>query len=77
MVDELIPYQDRVVHVRFEGQSWDIAFGVLDIGDRSSDQDVRQALARYFDVPVRRFASYVVERHANGNITIRPEAVFG
>ena len=31
----------------------------------------------YFDVPVRRLAPYVVERHADGNITVRPEAVFG
>ncbi len=77
MVNELIPHEERVVHVRFEGQSWDIAFGVLDVGDRSSDQDVRQALARYFNVPAAKFAPYVVERHANGNLTVRPEAVFG
>jgi hypothetical protein len=74
---ELISSQQPVVHVRFEGQSWDIAFSVLDLGDLSSDQDVRQALARYFDVPVGKFAPYVVQRHANGNITVRPEAVFG
>jgi hypothetical protein len=77
MVDQMIPYQERMVHVRFEGQSWDIAFRVLDIGDLSSDRDVRQALARYLDAPADRFARYVVERHANGNITVRPEAVFG
>jgi hypothetical protein len=74
---ELIPSQERVVHVRFEGQSWDIAFNVLDLGDLSSDQEVYQALANYFEVPVRKFAAYVVQRHANGNITVRPEAVFG
>jgi hypothetical protein len=77
MVDQMVPYESRRVHVRFEGQSWEIAFGVLDIGDLSADRDVRQALARYFDVPVRKLAPYVVERHANGNITVRPEAVFG
>jgi len=77
MVNQPIPFAERVVHVRFEGSSWDLAFGVLDIGDLSSDQDVRQALANYFDVPVRKFAPYVIERHANGNITVRPEAVFG
>ena len=77
MVDQMIPFEERRVHVRFEGQSWEIAFGVLDIGDLSPDRDVRQALARYFEVPVRKLAPYVVERHANGNITIRPEAVFG
>jgi hypothetical protein len=73
----MIPYDQRIIHVRFEGRSQDIRFIVLDIGDLSTDQDVRQALAAYLDVPVRRFNGYVVERHANGNITIRPEAIFG
>jgi hypothetical protein len=77
MVNERISRDERVVHVRFEGQSWDIAFGELDVGDRSSDQDVRRALAQHFDVPIAKFSHYVVERHANGNFTVRPEAVFG
>lgn len=77
MVDQLIPYEERMVHIRFEGQSWDIAFGVLDIGEASSDPNVRRALAGYLQVPERKFTPYVVERHANGNITVRPEAVFG
>ncbi len=68
---------NRTVHVRFEGQSRDIPFSVLDVGDLSSDQDVRRAIARYFDVQERKFRSYVIERHSNGNMTIRPEAVFG
>jgi hypothetical protein len=77
MTAELIPYEERIIHVRFEGRSQDIAFATLDVGDLSSDQDVRNALARYFDVPERKFVPYVVERHTNGNITVRPEAVFG
>ena len=74
---ERIPYGERTLHVRFEGRSHDIRFEVLDIGELSSDRDVRQALAAYMNVPVARLRGYVVERHANGNITVRPEAVFG
>jgi hypothetical protein len=74
---ELIPYQDRQVRVRFEGQSWAIALALLDIGDLSTDNEVRAALARYLDIPATKLTPYVVERHANGNITVRPEAVFG
>ena len=48
-----------------------------DLDGLGTDRDVRQALAQYFDLPVQKFAPYVVERHANGNITVRPEAVFG
>lgn len=77
MTTELVPYAQRVIHVRFEGRSRDITFAELDVGDQSSDQDLRNALARYFDVPERKFAPYVVERHTNGNMTVRPEAVFG
>jgi hypothetical protein len=76
-MSQLTSAQEHFVHVRFEGQSWDIAFSILDLGDFSSDQDVRQALANYLQVPLGKFASYIVQRHANGNITLRPEAVFG
>lgn len=77
MANEMLVDPERVIHVRFEGCSWDLPFGALDLGDLSSDNDVRQALARYLDVPAAKLAAYVVERHANGNITVRPEAVFG
>ena len=68
---------DKVLHVRFEGTSRDILCSELDIGTLSSDNEVREALADYFDVNVRKFQSYVVERHDNGNMTVRPEATFG
>ena len=77
MENQVLSPEERTVHVRFEGRSYDLAFSVLDVGDLSSDPDVRQALAQYLDVQPRRFARYVIERHANGNITVRPEAVFG
>jgi len=77
MSQELIPIEKRVVHVRFEGQSRDIAFGILDIGNLSDDNDMKKALAVFYNVPAQKFASYVIERHVNGNITVRPEAVFG
>jgi hypothetical protein len=69
--------QERVVHVRFEGQSRDVSFATLDVSTASSDEAVRQALADHFAVPVQRFAPYVIERHTTGNMTVRPEAIFG
>ncbi len=77
MVRERVPYDERQVHIRFEGRSWDIPLRTLDIGEANSDAEVREALARYLDVSVRKLGSYVVERHTNGNMTVRPEAVFG
>ncbi len=66
-----------MVHIRFQGQSWRLEARDLDISALSSDQEVKQALAQHFEVPVAKFAAYVVERHENGNMTVRPEAVFG
>ena len=72
-----VPGEERQVHIRFDGRSWDVPFRSLDIGDASSDDEVREALAGYLEVSVRKLAAYVVERHASGNMTVRPEAVFG
>jgi hypothetical protein len=74
---DMVLHNAPLAHVRYDGRSWDIPLGELDLGPRSSDEDVRVALAHHFDVPARKFAAYVVERHANGNLTVRPEAVFG
>jgi len=66
-----------VVHIRFEGRSLDIPQDYLDVGQASSDQDVKRALASYLEVPTAKLRDYVIDRHETGNITVRPEAVFG
>lgn len=65
------------LHIRFEGRSYDVPLSDLDLGPMSTDEAVRNALAGYLDVSARDLSRYVVERHANGNLTVRPEAVFG
>ena len=66
-----------VVHVRFGGRSFDVPLTVLDLGVGSRDGDVKGALARHLEVHPSRLMDYVVDRHGNGNLTVRPEAVFG
>ena len=66
-----------VAHVRFAGRSFDIPLAALDLGALSADGHIRRAMARYLDVPENKLDAYVVDRHANGNVTLRPEAVFG
>ena len=66
-----------VVHIRFEGRSLDVPLGELDLGLVSSDGDIKAALARHLEVPEGRLRDYVIDRHATGNLTVRPEAVFG
>ena len=64
----------RIVHLQYEGRSWDVPSSVLGLGDHSSDRDVREAMARHLDVPTATFDAYTVERLSNGNIELRAEA---
>ena len=66
-----------VVHIRFEGRSRDIPLSDLDVGSLSGDGAIKQALARYLEVPEAKLRDYVIDRHETGNLTVRPEAVFG
>ena len=66
-----------VIHVRFAGRSFDVPTGQLDLGIGASDEQIKRAVAQHLEVPLARLADYVVDRHANGNLTLRPEAVFG
>ena len=66
-----------VAHVRFAGRSFDIPLSELDLGPMSADGQIRRALARYLGTATGKLDAYVVDRHANGNLTVRPEAVFG
>ncbi len=65
------------VHVRFDGHSYDVNAADFNLSPQPSDSEVRLALAMFFEVPLSRLAPYVIERHGNGNLTVRPEAVFG
>ncbi|MHC4877792.1 MAG: hypothetical protein ACYTGL_14965 [Planctomycetota bacterium] len=69
--------QNSWLHVRVDGRSVDIPLRDLDIGDLSSDHDVAAATAQYLDVPARMLRDHVIDRHETGNLTMRPQAVFG
>ena len=66
-----------VLHIRFDGRSFDIPLSDLDVGSMSSNEEVKRALAGYLNVPEAKFRDYTVDRHDTGNLTVRPEAVFG
>jgi hypothetical protein len=73
----VVAQQHTVVHVRFEGRSVDIPQSDLDVGAASSDNEIKRALARYLETPEAKLRDYVIDRHDTGNMTVRPEAVFG
>jgi hypothetical protein len=66
-----------LLHLRFQGRSRDIALDTLSLTSASNDDDVKRAVAQFIEVAVSDFTHTVIERHANGNLTLRPEAVFG
>jgi hypothetical protein len=65
------------LHVRYDGRSADISLAELDVGRVSTDAAIKQAVANYLAMPVEKFRHYTIDRHETGNLTIRPEAVFG
>jgi hypothetical protein len=66
-----------VLHIRFEGRSFDIPLSDLDVGPLSTDAEIKRSLAGYLNVAEAKLRDYVVDRHETGNLTVRPQAVFG
>ena len=66
-----------MLHVRFEGRSYDIAEKQLSGVSSLSDTALKERLAQHFDVSKNRFDSYVVDRRPSGDLIVRPEAVYG
>lgn len=66
------------IHIMWDGRNYDLTQGDLDIGDLSSDAEVRSAVAREIEVPAGKMASLAIDRNAEtGDITLRPQAEFG
>lgn len=69
--------QIPVIHIRFDGRSFDIPLSDLDIGTASNDEVIKRMLGNYLEVSPSKFQHYVIDRHSTGNLTLRPQAVFG
>ena len=67
----------RTIHVRLDGRSSDLPLDRLGLPEQPTDDQVKVAVARHLEVPARGLVDAVVDRHPNGNLTVRPEAVFG
>ena len=66
------------IHVRFDGRSIDIDLNQLDVGVLSTDNQVRQAVASFLEVPAQKLQAFAIDRNNDtGHMTLRPEAVFG
>ncbi|KOP27991.1 hypothetical protein AMR41_02115 [Hapalosiphon sp. MRB220] len=66
-----------MVHIRFEGRSYDVSESQLGLTAKMNDIAIKQRLAQHFDVQLNRFESYVIDRRPSGDLIVRPEAVYG
>jgi hypothetical protein len=68
-----------MIHIRFEGRSYDLDERDVRLDARSvaDDGELRSTLAGHLDVAPERFDGYIVERRPNGDLIVRPEAVYG
>ena len=66
-----------MVHVRFEGRSYDMTETQLGVTAGMNDTAVKERLAQHLDVGRDRLQFYVVDRRPSGDLIVRPEAVYG
>lgn len=65
------------IHVRFNGRSETFDSSSLGISMVSSDDEIREKLAHYYDREKNAFDNLLIEHLTNGNITVRPQAIYG
>jgi glycosyltransferase involved in cell wall biosynthesis len=58
-------------------RSFDLPADRLGVSESATDEQVKAAVARHLEVPGNRLNESVIDRHPNGNLTVRPEAEFG
>lgn len=66
-----------MVHVRFEGRSYDVTERHLGIDAEMGDRAIKERVARHLEISARRLEPYVVDRRPGGDTIVRPEAVYG
>ncbi len=64
------------IELFFAGRLFEVDAGELNIDCESSDRELRDALAEHLRLDPSRLVGHAINRHENGDITVRP-AVFG
>jgi hypothetical protein len=66
-----------MVHIRYEGRSVDVSEAQLSLNASMSDAEIKERVARHVDARREQLDFYVVDRTPNGDLVVRPEAVYG
>ncbi len=67
-----------MLHIRFQGRSYDLQAGQIRLNINANDNTILEYVANFLDVSINDLkGQYVIDRRPNGNIIVRPEAVYG
>jgi hypothetical protein len=66
-----------MLHVRYNGRSFDMNERVFGLRFGMTDAEIKERVARHLEVGLGRLEDYVVDRRPNGDVIVRPEAVYG
>jgi hypothetical protein len=66
-----------MLHVRYDGRSFDVNERVFGLRFGMPDAEIKERVARHLEVGLGRLEDYVVDRRPNGDVIVRPEAVYG
>ncbi|HEY3999629.1 MAG TPA: hypothetical protein VGO93_12225 [Candidatus Xenobia bacterium] len=66
-----------LLHVRVNGHSHDVPLAELGLPYGADDRTIRRAVASWLDLPTRDVDGLLLDRAPNGNLILRPAAVFG
>jgi len=66
-----------MLHVRYNGESHDFDEQEAGITAGMSDEEIIQVAAQQTDAAIEEFDKMVVDRRPNGDVVVRPEAVYG
>lgn len=65
---------DGVLHVRFVHKGFDVPLNRLGVRPAAEESRIKQALANHLIVPLEWLAEYVIQRHGDGDVTLRLDA---
>ena len=66
-----------MLHIRHQGRSWDLEADAIGVSRASTDAEIKERIARYLEVGVEVIGDLLVDRIKNGDIVVRPQAVYG
>ena len=66
----------KYIHVRLDGKTKELILADISLSLKSTDEEILAVLAKSLRVDIERFSLFTVDRRKDGNIYLRPDALF-